>query len=158
MSPWLFYEPRCLWRDAHRHSTWHCTVSENILLLLDPAVLADSRQEERRQTACVPLSPPNWPLPGRLPLAQTGIRRVWHIVRPPPVCLPPHGPCSLTVRLAAAYATWLEDATAVLAQCVSVAPAQPVSVACDGFGSALGPARTWLTACGFTFHEHGMFS
>ena len=80
------------------------------------------------------------------------------IASPPPVCLPPSGFCSTTVRLATAYATWLEAAADVLAQCVSLASAQPVSVTCEGLGPALGPARAWLTACGFTFHAHGMSS
>ena len=146
------------WRRIHCHSSWHCMVSENILLLLDPAVLADSKQEKRANAAFAPLRLPQWPDPGKLAFAQTGCRRSWDIASPPPVCLPPSGFCSTTVRLATAYATWLEAAADVLAQCVSLASAQPVSVTCEGLGPALGPARAWLTACGFTFHAHGMSS
>ncbi|CAE7229751.1 unnamed protein product [Symbiodinium necroappetens] len=146
------------WASAYPHSPWHAEVSENILLLLDPAVLAESAQAAR--TAAPPSSdrPPVWPLPGRLTLAASGTRCSWTLPDPPTHRLPPHGPYSMPVRAADAYATWIEAATATLARCVAVASEQPVEVRCTGLEQALGPAGQWLVAAGFLLNEEGLFS
>ncbi|CAE7211915.1 unnamed protein product, partial [Symbiodinium sp. CCMP2456] len=102
------------WRNAHPASEWHAMVAENVLLLLDPAVLADSKQATKPRPPKRWDVPPEWTLPGAAPLASTGERVTRTVAAPPPAVLPPYGPQSMPIRLASAYALWLQDVTRFL--------------------------------------------
>ncbi|CAE7737850.1 unnamed protein product, partial [Symbiodinium sp. CCMP2456] len=104
------------WRNAHQASEWHAMVAENVLLLLDPAVLADSKQATKPRPPKRWDVPPEWTLPGAASLASHGERVTRTVTAPPPAVLPPYGPRSMPIRLAFAYALWLEDVTRILAE------------------------------------------
>ena len=130
------------WAADFTHSPWHAQVSENILLLLDPTVLAESAQELADNV-------PSWPPLGRIPLVESSTRCSWFLRAPPPHRVPPHGVFSMSVKAACAYATWVEAATDVLGRCVAQAPE---------LESALGPAVPWLLGAGFELNEGGLYS
>ena len=145
------------WGRVEPVTTWKSEVAENVLLLLDPSISADSQQPAKR-TFCGDFeSVPAWPGFQRIPMAQTGDALLFHLDSPPSPCIDPHQVTSMTVRAAAAYATWIEAACAICAKAVAAAVAQPVRIRCRGL-SALGLAKGWMESCGFTFDEHGLMS
>ena len=95
------------------------------------------------------------PLP-RTVLLASGRGPPCKLVEPPALPLPPSGPCSISLRQATAYATWLEHACAAIASCIGGADSAPASVSCPGIETKLGPAASWLLAAGASFHSGGL--
>ena len=145
------------WSSAEPCTEWRREVAQNMLLLLDPDLIADTRQPQRvRSPDC--FTCPDWvPLQG-IALALSGAVYVLDLEAPPPHVVSPREPTSLTVRDAQAYSAWLEQACAKCAVCTTLAADQPVRLHCPRLQAALGPAAEWLTACGFSFDDRGLFS
>ena len=145
------------WSSAEPCTEWRREVAQNMLLLLDPDLIADTRQPQRvRSPDC--FTCPDWvPLQG-IALALSGAVYVLDLEAPPPHVVSPREPTSLTVRDAQAYSAWLEQACAKCAVCTTLAADQPVRLHCPRLQVALGPAAEWLTACGFRLDDRGLFS
>ncbi|CAE6914618.1 unnamed protein product [Symbiodinium sp. CCMP2592] len=146
------------WQGSLPDSAWVQETAENMLLLLDPTVTAESLQPLPR--SCQPAidEAPVWTSLTSLPLAQSGETLDFQLAAPPAKKMHHSEPTSLTVKEAAAYAAWLEAACHKLAVCATTAMVQPVRLQCQGLGPSLGPAQGWLEACGFRFCEQGTAS
>ena len=146
------------WRTQGDASPWRVETADNMLLLLDPDVLAESRQPPSDRAASVFTDSPTWAPLSPLPLVSAGDLLVKQLPEPPQCTLPPDGPCSLAVRSASAYAHWLEAACDACAGCAREAATRPILLSCRGLRTALGPAAQWLTDCGFRFTAEGLSS
>ena len=146
------------WRDEGTPSVWRTETADNMLLLLDPDVIAESRQPATDKSGHLPAHEVPWDPLCKIPMTHSGPREVMQLARPPPYVLPYDRPHSLTVRHAAAYATWLEAACDACARCASLAARQPTAIQCSGLPAALGPASQWLIDCGFDVQPHGLSS
>ncbi|CAE7218389.1 Cpn2 [Symbiodinium sp. CCMP2592] len=146
------------WGDNHLGSAWHEMVVESLLLVLDPDVLAESRQQSVRPPAISSLPPDKWPSPSPLPMTLSGEPEVKSLMPPPSQVLSIQEPTSMTVRQAVSYVMWLDAATALCAECVETVRTGPVSLLCPGLKQALGPGAVWLEAAGFAFNPIGMHS
>ncbi|CAE7235584.1 unnamed protein product, partial [Symbiodinium necroappetens] len=73
------------WKEAHLHSPWHQEAGENVLLLLDPEVSADTFPDERKSKRATQDTLPVWgPLQG-LGLVVDGPEHSVSLPSPPPV-------------------------------------------------------------------------
>ena len=168
-------EEDCVWEVVSSHiapiEVLRCTVRQwaqdsqlpdaaatahNMLLLLDPDLLGETQAKPSPRVTFDDAADKVW-----APMPPTVIRLVGKgppckLVEPPAVILPPSGHCSLTLRQATAYATWLEQACAAVASCLSPTAAAPVSVSCKRLEFGLGIASSWLRAAGATFHADGL--
>ena len=146
------------WRDDGSPSLWRTETADNMLLLLDPDVVAESRQPTTEKSGHLPAHEVAWTALGRLPLSHSGQPVVKRLESPPPHVMHHCRPHSLTVRQASAYAAWLEAACDMCANCALTASQHPVAIRCPGLSAALGPASQWLIDCGFDIQSHGLFS
>ena len=146
------------WRDEGPSSPWRTETADNMLLLLDPDVVAESRQPATDKSGHLPAHIVAWDDLCRIPMAHSGQREVIQLVQPPPFALHYGRPHSLTVRQATAYAVWLEAACDACARCASIAAKRPAAIQCSGLQAALGPASQWLIDCGFEVQTHGLSS
>ena len=146
------------WRDEGPPSAWRAETADNMLLLLDPEVVAESRQPASEKAGQQPELRSAWLPLSRLPMTQSGPRVQKTLVQPPHPIMRHHQPHSLTVRQAVAYATWIEAACDMCASCAVLAAQQPVAISCPGLKIALGPAAQWLIDCGFSFQDQGLTS
>ena len=130
--------------------------AHNMLLLLDPELLGDKPVKPPVQPALEAPDDKVWaPLPHQV-LQVVGRGPPYKLVEPPPAIMPPSGYSSLSLRQAAAYATWLEQACAAIATCLGTSDTAPSSVCCKRLEKGLGPAAIWLRAVGATFHADGL--
>ena len=84
------------WQTAEPATAWKQEVATNMLLLLDPDVVAESRQPTRESTPADFSAAPVWDTPSPIPMTVSGHPAV-HTLAPPPVkTLLPHQPTSLT--------------------------------------------------------------
>ena len=146
------------WRDEGVSSAWRCETADNMLLLLDPDVVAESRQPATDKAGQQPELHSAWAPLGRIPMTHSGQCVRKHLMQPPHHVMPHHKPQSLTVRQATAYATWIEAACDMCASCAVLAAQRPVAIQCPGLQTALGPAAQWLIDCGFSFQDQGLSS
>ena len=146
------------WAQDDLHSTWRSEVAENVLLLLDPAVTAETQQRPPQEPTQDLEAVPLWPSLQPIPLTRTGQVLTLDLAPPPARLIDPHAPASMTLREAVAYATWLEAACHVCAQAATAAVIQPVRIRCTGLETHLGPARGWMESCGFSFDSQGLRS
>ena len=146
------------WSDELPSCPIRRQTADNILLLLDVDLLAETRQP----TSAVhnPLLEPGlqWRLPCGAPLVCGQPSQILSLAPPPPYMLDPFAPRSIRVRDAVAYSTWLEAACAVCAKLIEIATLRPCGVFCHGLEPALGPAAAWMRAAGFLVWEHGVAS
>ena len=98
------------WRNAEPATSWRHEVASNMLLLLDPEVIAESRQPNRETTPDEQAAAPAWDTVFPIPMLASGPPVVYELAQPPAQTMSPHQPTSLTIRAAAAYSTWLEAA------------------------------------------------
>ena len=146
------------WKDSLPPHSEKAEIAENMLLLLDPAVSAESHQPTTRKAPLMESYMPTWQPLAALPLAISGTAKVWTLEPPPKIVIHPDRPTSTTVKAAAAYATWLASACDVCATCVRHAASQPVRMLCPGFATSAGPAASWLSQCGFRVDAGGFTS
>ena len=130
--------------------------AHNMLLLLDPDLLGDTVVPTKHRPVHEDQTGKVWaPLPSTR-LLVVGGGPPCQLVEPPSQLLPPSGPCSIPLRQATAYATWLESACAVIAGCLGNSDTAPASILCPGIECKLGPAASWLLAVGAVFHPEGL--
>ncbi|CAE7415834.1 unnamed protein product [Symbiodinium sp. CCMP2592] len=146
VSAWKSEDPSC----ADRSST-----ADNMLLLLDVDLLADTYQPCRPARAFPQDDAPVWTCPGRLAFAISGTPCTFRVEPPPPYVLRHDIPTSLRLREAVAYTTWLEATCRTVAHCLTAAASQPCRFVCPGVLCALGPAKDWLLAAGFQPTDFG---
>ncbi|CAE7256044.1 Pol [Symbiodinium sp. CCMP2592] len=137
------------WSAAPEATPDRVSVCQDILLLLDVDLLADSRQPLTAPGRTISESVPDWPLPGAGPLVCGLPRQAFLLATPPSMHLSPWTPRSMRLRDATGYAVWLEDACRVLASLVEASQVRPGNLHCPGIGDALGPAADWMRAVGF---------
>ena len=146
------------WRSVEPATSWKHEVASNMLLLLDPEVIAESRQPSRETVPDDQAATPAWDNVFPIPMTASGPPVVYELAPPPAQPMSPYQPTNLTVRAAAAYSTWLEAACAKCAVAATDAASQPVHILCSGLQAALGPAAKWLVTCGFVFDDRGLHS
>ena len=146
------------WQASLPPSSTKAEIAENMLLLLDPTISADTHQPTTSKAALPDDYVPAWKPLSPLPVAASGTVASWSLEPPPPVVLSPFCPTSMSVRAADAYATWLASACEVCAQCVRLSASQPVQLSCKGFFTGAGIATSWLSQCGFRVSNNGLFS
>ncbi|OLQ02150.1 hypothetical protein AK812_SmicGene15076 [Symbiodinium microadriaticum] len=137
------------WKASLPSFSTQAEIAENMLLLLDPAISAESHQPTTSKATLSENYVPAWKPLSPLPVAASGTVAFWSLEPPPPAVLSPHCPTSMSVRAADAYATWLVSACDVCAQCVRQSASQPVQLSCEGFSAGAGIVTSWLTQCGF---------
>ena len=146
------------WRASPPLTAWNSEIAENMLILLDPSVSADTQQQSTEAPQAVTDAVPQWEALSGIPMTHTGVALDFTLPVPPPQVLDHQYPTSLSVRNASAYAVWIEAACETCARCALVATAQPVRLYCPDLATHLGPAKEWLESCGFTFSKLGMAS
>ena len=146
------------WRSVEPATSWKHEVASNMLLLLDPEVIAESRQPSRETVPDDQAATPAWDNVFPIPMTASGPPVVYELAPPPAQPMSPYQPTNLTVHAAAAYSTWLEAACAKCAVAATDAASQPVHILCSGLQAALGPAAEWLVTCGFVFDDRGLHS
>ena len=146
------------WKDDGPFSAWRSETADSMLLLLDPEVVAESRQPATDKAGQQPALHPTWSQLCRIPMTHSGPCVSRSLEQPPHHILCHYQPQSLTVRQATAYATWVEAACDMCASCAALAAQQPVTIHCPGLQTALGPALQWLIDCAFLVQEHGLSS
>ncbi|CAE7217238.1 unnamed protein product, partial [Symbiodinium necroappetens] len=92
------------WQASLPPSSTKAEIAENMLLLLDPTISADTRQPSTSKAALPEDYVPAWKPLSPLPVAASGTVVSWSLEPPPPVVLSPHCPTSMSVRAADAYA------------------------------------------------------
>ena len=147
VEEWKASQPSCLFKTG---------TADNILLLLDVDLLADTKQP--LPTSHVPFNEeaPAWPLPGGIPLVCGFPRRTLPLASPPARVLSPWTPTSMRLQDAVAYSSWLEAACTVCARLVELSKSQPGCIPCPGVEAALGPAAGWMRAAGFIVEADGV--
>ncbi|CAE7700393.1 unnamed protein product [Symbiodinium sp. CCMP2592] len=143
------------WKDAAPCCPAKSSTADNVLLLLDVDLLADTYQTCKPARAFPQDDVPAWTRPGRAAFALSGVPSIFRVEPPPPHVLQHDVPTSLCLKDAAAYSTWLEATCGVIAQCVTAAVSKPCLFVCPGVCKALGPAREWLRATGFEETDSG---
>ena len=146
------------WKASLPSFSTQAEIAENMLLLLDPAISAESHQPTTSKATLSENYVPAWKPLSPLPVAASGTVAFWSLEPPPPAVLSPHCPTSMSVRAADAYATWLVSACDVCAQCVRQSASQPVQLSCEGFSAGAGIVTSWLTQCGFQVRNDGFIS
>ena len=146
------------WRASNQGCPIVESTAENLLLLLDVDLLADSLQPVGPSRAFPEETAPTWALPGRAAFVLSGEVSVFDLQAPPPHLLDPLVPTSIRLRDAKAYTEWLEAACFVVAKCLHASCIQRVELRCQGLQAALGPGARWLTAAGFLLSSSGMAS
>ena len=143
------------WGDRHCNSTWHQTIAENMLLLLDPSVTAEHFPEVNDQPRPNAYTVPAWQAPDPLCFNITGSVQLFRLEPPPAITLELDRPTSVPLKSASALLLWTEDACRVIVTCASQALSHPVRLACPGIWSSLPVVRTWLEAQGFLCDDAG---
>ena len=147
-----------VWRDGDPACPLRAQTADNILLLLDVDLLADSYQPISAARNPLLAQAPDWPLPRGASLV-CGRPCQALALEPPPKCiLDPFAPRSMRVRDAAAYSSWLEAACTVCARLLEVSRTRPCGIFCHGLELALGPAADWMRAAGFNVWADGVAS
>ena len=146
------------WTNANSDDVARGVTAENLLLLLDVELLADSIQPKSSTRAFPQDTLPVWGLPGSAPFVLSGNAHIFQLLPPPSVRLDFTGPSSVRLRDAVAFSTWLEDGCAVIARALEACRHSPVEIPCLGADVALGPASTWLRAAGFIVDATGIYS
>ena len=146
------------WPMHEQAQPWSNSVSEDLLLLLDPALICDSVQEVPPSRACPADVMPAWPSLTPISFVSSGPTQDFDIPAPPPCLWLPNSTDILTVRQATAFATWIEGACRILAEAVSVSQRRPFCVTCPDLQKAIGPAACWLEECGFAVQASHVFS
>ena len=146
------------WRVSPPLTEWKSETAENMLLLLDPSISADTQQPSSAASQVVTDTMPQWEGLSGIPMTHTGVALDFTLPVPPPQVLDHQYPTSLSVRNASAYATWIEAACDTCVRCALAAATQPVRLNCPGLATSLGPAKEWLESCGFSFDSLGMTS
>ena len=131
--------------------------AENLLLLLDPELLGDTPAKSTVKPALPAAIEGVWPDLPFQPVQLPGLTSSVDLVPPPPVVLPPSGFCSIPLRHAVEYATWLEQACACIARCLNGGTDAARTVHCPGIEQGLGPAAGWLKSIGATFSSSGVY-
>ena len=160
-----FFEPLSVlratvadWKEAHLLSPWHQEVSENVLLLLDPEVSADTFPDERKSKRDSQDTLPVWgPLQG-LGLVVDGPEHSVSLPSPPPVTFVVDEPTSITLRHGEGILVWADRACHAIAVCITTAATQPVQLRCPGIWQCIPQVRVWCEALGFACHHDGMCS
>ena len=146
------------WTTHAAAQTWAPSVGEDLLLLLDPALICDSVQQVPPSRACPADVVPSWQCPSPMAFVSSGAPRAFTIPDPPPRLWLPSSTEILTVRQASEFADWLEGACRAIAEAVSISQSQPFTISCPRFRSSIGPAASWLEACGFVVQASHMYS
>ena len=128
------------WATRPPHSECKHQAAENVLLLLDVDLLADSRQASSRVKHGMSEAPPVWAMPRPAPLVLAGAPSVSFLAEPPSLHLDPARPVSMRIKDAAAHASWLEAACLACARLITTARNSPCRLECPNIGPALGPA------------------
>ena len=115
------------WRATPPCSAWKSETAENMLLLLDPSVSAESQQRPSAAPQAVSESMPSWEHLSCIPMMHTGQVHTITLAAPP---LDPRQPTSIPVSAAGAYATWIEAASEACARCATTVAAQPAVPTC----------------------------
>eukprot|EP00439_Symbiodinium_sp_Y106_P003323 s6464_g1.t1 len=129
------------WRASPPLTEWKLETAENMLLLLDPSVSADTQQPSSEVSQAVTDAIPQWEGLSGIPMTYTGVALDFTLPVPPPQVLDHQYPTSLSVRAASAYATWIEAACDTCVRCALAAATQPVRLNCPSLATSLGPAK-----------------
>ena len=90
------------WRSVEPATSWKHEVASNMLLLLDPEVIAESRQPSRETVPDDQAATPAWDNVFPIPMTASGPPVVYELAPPPAQTMSPYQPTSLTIRAAAA--------------------------------------------------------
>ena len=144
------------WASLHVHDCFTQEAAQNLLLLLDPDLIGDTKHVRAPSAPCPADIAPSWPdLPSQPRRLQGELPPV-DLAAPPPYLLSPFTPSCLPLRHAQAYASWLEQACFRLAVCLEGGAQAPTSIRCPGLEFGLGPAASWIKAIGGTFSQDGV--
>ena len=144
------------WASLHAHDCFIQEAAQNLILLLDPDLIGDSKHVRAPSAPCPADIDPRWPdLPSQ-PRRLRGELPPVDLAAPPPYLLSPFAPSGLPLRHAQAYASWLEQACFRLAVCLEGGEQAPTSIRCPGLEIGLGPAASWIKAIGGTFSQDGV--
>ena len=136
------------WKASNPSCATTAETADNVLLLLDVDLLADSQQPLPAGRAPFSEEAPAWAVPGGVPLACGLPRRTLSLAAPPDSVLSPWSPTSMRLRDAAAYSSWLEAACTACARLIESSRCHPGCLSCPGVEAALGPAADWMRAAG----------
>ena len=148
----------CAWADEYAWSIWHQDVRENILILLDPQISADSFPRAEIAPKRRVDSLPDWRTPPPLCFAFDGKPLLRTLLRPPSAAMSLTEPTCVTLRSARDLCVWAEDACRVLAECIAAASSCYVELDCPDLWKSLPHARTWCLALGFDCSDSGLRS
>ncbi|CAE7861943.1 unnamed protein product, partial [Symbiodinium necroappetens] len=99
-----------LWKDTTSDSNEVQDAADNILLLLDPDLLADSVQPQPKPKEFPADAVPFWPDLEPFTVPAAGEILLADLASPPPTVLSPFGYTSISLKAARAYADWTEQA------------------------------------------------
>ncbi|OLP97625.1 hypothetical protein AK812_SmicGene20009 [Symbiodinium microadriaticum] len=97
-----------IWREEMPASAWKNEMSENMLLLLDPEISAETFPEAQGGARDSPYGVPVWTLPSGLGHVCSGTPWIGTLLPPPPKPLDLNGETSLTLRQGTAFTQWTE--------------------------------------------------
>ena len=146
------------WQEESIGCPWKVETAENILLLLDPAVSAETYPEPRCPSKPGIFDVPSWsPLKG-LCFVSSGDCLCFALPEPPALTFDLHSPTSVPLRSALALQRWTEDTCRVIVECASAARSQPISLSCPGLWTPLPTLLEWAREVGFCCDAAGMYS
>ena len=151
------------WRQGAPDNPEVHRAAENVQLLFDPDLIGEpspSQHSKARKQAFTLGVPPDWSPLLPFTLAASTLGPSLDLASPPPFVLQPHSATSGSLRMASAYATWLEQACSLIAKGLAIALEQNCAfrILCPGLELSLGPAYGWLKAAGFVFWQGGLQS
>ncbi|CAE7729788.1 unnamed protein product, partial [Symbiodinium necroappetens] len=144
------------WRDSEPEDLLVTEAANDLLLLLDPELLADSVQPAPQQRQFPADTEPFWTDMPNIGMPAAGDMIHFQLESPPPRALSPFGATSMRLREAKAFADWAEQACAMIVQCLVNAQGRPFQVRCPGIAAGLGPAAQWLRAVGIAIDDQGL--
>ena len=146
------------WKHAHPSHLVMQSTADNMLLLLDPTVVAETFPKAKPAGVSAHGYMPIWGPPARMCFAVSGPVKVRHVVPPPPASFQMEAPTSMTLRMGKAIASWTEDVCRILAACVTDAPNHLVELRCQGMWNCIPVCRVWCEDLGFKCTDAGLCS
>ena len=144
------------WKASNPSCATIAETADNVLLLLDVDLIADSQQPPPAGRVPFSEEAPAWAVPGGVALVCGLPRRTLSLAAPPGSVLSPWSPTSMRLRDAAAYSSWIEAACTACARLLESSRCHPGCFLCPGVAAALGPAADWMRAAGFEVWADGV--
>ena len=145
-----------LWKDTSLNNSEVQDAADNILLLLDPDLLADSVQPLPKPKEFPSDTVPFWPDLEPFTVPAAGEIFLADLVSPPPNVLSPFGYTSLSLKAARAYADWTEQACHAVLRTLTDACGHPFHLQCHNMHLGLPVAAPWFQAAGLVFGPKGL--